>query len=68
MAVTLNQRFALKNRNIPSLHHLDPHMTKTLSLGFDPMLLKKEISRLYCHIGNAFSCTICFSAAGLTDS
>ncbi|MEC1633897.1 prenyltransferase/squalene oxidase repeat-containing protein [Bacillus mojavensis] len=28
MAVTLNQRFTLKNRNIQSLRHLDPHMTK----------------------------------------
>lgn len=54
MAVTLNQRFVLINRNISSLHHLDPHMTKILSLGFGLMLSKKEISRLFCHIGNAF--------------
>ncbi|MEW4058703.1 prenyltransferase/squalene oxidase repeat-containing protein [Bacillus sp. CIS52] len=28
MAVTLNKRFSLKNPNVPSLAHLDPHMTK----------------------------------------
>lgn len=28
MAVTLNKRFSLKNPNVPSLEHLDQHMTK----------------------------------------
>lgn len=64
MAVTLNQRFVLINRKISSLHHLDPHMTKNpftwlRSDAFE----ERDLTSI-----TRFSCTICFSAAGPTDS
>ncbi|MGB9943542.1 sporulenol synthase, partial [Bacillus subtilis] len=66
MAVTLNQRFVLINRNISSLRHLDPHMTKNpftwlRSDAFD----ERDLTSILSHWKRVFHAPFAFQQLGL---
>ncbi|MBU8806337.1 sporulenol synthase [Bacillus subtilis] len=66
MAVTLNQRFVLINRNISSLRHLDPHMTKNpftwlRSDAFE----ERELTSILSHWKRVFHAPFAFQQLGL---
>lgn len=66
MAVTLNQRFVLINRNISSLHHLDPHMTKNpftwlRSDAFE----ERDLTSILLHWKRVFHAPFAFQQLGL---
>nr|MDH3084342.1 hypothetical protein [Bacillus subtilis] len=65
MAVALNQRFFLINRNISSLHHLDPHDKKSFPTWLrSDAFEERDLTSILSHWKRVFHAPFCFSSAG----